>query len=53
MIIHFDNNVTAELGHSDVKTTMIYLQTVNLLQPKKLRSPLDIDLDLEDVDLKI
>ncbi len=34
------------LGHSDVKTTMIYLQTVNLLQPKKLRSPLDIDLEI-------
>jgi len=35
------------LGHSNVKTTMIYLQTVNLLQPKKLKSPLDIRLDIK------
>jgi len=35
------------LGHSNVKTTMIYLQTVNLFQPKKLKSPLDIRLDIK------
>lgn len=30
------------LGHSDVKTTMIYIQTVPSVTLKKARSPLDL-----------
>lgn len=37
--------VQRALGHSDVRTTMIYLHAVNLKQPQKLISPLDIKLD--------
>jgi site-specific recombinase XerD len=31
------------LGHSDVKTTMIYLQTVPSVTLKEAKSPLDLD----------
>jgi site-specific recombinase XerD len=31
------------LGHSDIKTTMIYLQTVPSLTLKEAKSPLDLD----------
>jgi integron integrase len=31
------------LGHSDVRTTMIYTQTLRHLQPKEVKSPYDID----------
>lgn len=33
------------LGHSDIKTTMIYLQTVPGITLKEAKSPLDIGLD--------
>jgi site-specific recombinase XerD len=34
------------LGHSDIKTTMIYLQTVPSLTLKEAKSPLDLDPSL-------
>jgi site-specific recombinase XerD len=32
------------LGHSDVRTTMIYTQTLRHPQPKEVKSPYDIDV---------
>ncbi len=40
--------VQKALGHADVRTTMIYRQAVNLIQPNKLKSPLDIDLSIHN-----
>jgi integron integrase len=37
------------LGHSDVKTTMIYLQTVPSLTLKEAKSPLDLDPSLTSI----
>ena len=34
--------IQALMGHSDVKTTMIYLQTVPSVTIKEARSPLDM-----------
>ena len=34
-----------QLGHGDIKTTMIYLQTVPGITLKEAKSPLDIGLD--------
>ena len=31
------------LGHSDVRTTMMYTQTLRYPRPKEIKSPYDID----------
>ncbi|MFQ5866257.1 MAG: tyrosine-type recombinase/integrase, partial [bacterium] len=31
------------LGHSDVRTTMVYTQTLRYPRPKEIKSPYDID----------
>ena len=36
------------MGHSDVKTTMIYTQTVPSRTLKNRQSPLDMTVDLEN-----
>ena len=37
------------LGHTDIRTTMIYLQTVPSLTLKEAKSPLDLGPGLEGV----
>jgi integrase len=42
-ISHSLQTIQNLLGHSDIKTTMIYLQTVPGVTLKEAKSPLDLD----------
>ena len=45
-ISHSLQTIQNLLGHSDIKTTMIYLQTVPGVTLKEAKSPLDLDASL-------